>query len=92
VQSFNYITDDRHAALADDLVNTPSRTGRGAVLRLAGLGHDAELLDALDRAEVDHDSIVIALADSGGVLPVRMAVEVIQDQERDRRIELARAS
>ena len=92
MQSFTYITDNRHAALADDLVNTPSRTGRGAVLRLAGLGHAPELLDALDCAEVDHDSIVIALADAGRILPFRMAATVVEDQDRDRRIELARAS
>jgi len=92
VQSFNYITDSLLADVADDLVDVPARAGRADVLRGARLRHDPELLDALDGAEVDRNAIIIALADTGRILPLRVALAVIEDQERDRRIELARAS
>ncbi len=90
--NFNWFADDRHGALADDLVNTPSGAGRAAVLRHAGVAAHLDLLEALRRAEVDRNAIVIALADVGRVLPLRLAADVIEDEARDRRLELARAA
>ncbi|WP_020185058.1 hypothetical protein [Methylopila sp. 73B] len=99
--SFTYLADDRHACLVAAIAGTGSRDARAAVLRLAGLPDHHEVLDALDAAVAepdpltggaDLDRISIALADAAGAMAFRMAQAVIEDHDRDRRIELARAA